>query len=70
MANNLDKPTIEAQAASIARLTQNIEAIGDPAVRAFLERIAVRVSQLKKAEDGENIILRDELNGHDERKDN
>ena len=47
MANNLDKPTMEAQAASIARLGECPGVIGDPALRAFVVRIMEMVEELR-----------------------
>lgn len=73
MANNLDKPTMEAQAASVARLRECPDVIGDPALRAFVVRIMVRVEQLKEeskqaAASGEEATIinkvKVDLNGH------
>lgn len=48
MANNIDKPTIEAQAASVARLGEHVAEIHDPVLKTFIEQVMARVETLKR----------------------
>lgn len=45
---NSEIPTMEAQAGAVARLGECPDVIGDPALRAFVVRIMMRVEQLKE----------------------
>ena len=48
MANNLDKPTLEEQARSIARLGEHVAEIHDPVMKTFVEQVMARVEALRK----------------------
>ena len=67
MANNLDKPTLEEQARSIAKLGEHVAEIHDPVMKTFVEQVMARVEALKRGGQEAEVIFMSDPNEQQEK---